>query len=210
MNWSIIFFIVIVLLLLRVFWLRVKAHSTQTDSFQNLPPEDQLAILKECLLNNPTETNLQNLSKFLQSANSTLSAEDYRPFMKTQNTLLGKKNAIQEDNELYAKETEWLDQITPIEFEKAEKAKASGDKQQYVEKSIEGIARLYSDDAILQRLEELKPDYPFAETLIADYKSLMETRDESGADDASLEKLKKLKAAWEDALLNIKAAKSEN
>lgn len=204
MNWSIVFVIVIALLLLRVFWLRVKAHSTQSDSFQNLSPEEQLAVLKECLLNNPTETNLQNLSNFLQKTDSALSVEDYRPFMKTQNTLLGKKNAIQEDNELYAKEAEWLDKILPIEFEKAAAAKENGDKLQYIEKSIEGIARLYSDEAILQKLAELQPDYPFAETLIADYKSLMQVRDESGADDASLENLKKLKAAWEDALLNVR------
>lgn len=204
MNWSIVFVIVIALLLLRVFWLRVKAHSTESDAFQKLPPEDQLAVLKECLLNNPTETNLQNLSKYLQSTGSAYSIDGYRPFMQTQNTLLGKKNAIQEDNELFAKEAEWLDQIQPVEFEKAAVAKENGDMQQYVEKFIEGIAKLYSDEAILQKLEEIKPQYPFAEKLIADYKSLMEVRDESGADDASLEKLRKMKADWDDALLNIK------
>jgi hypothetical protein len=63
---------------------------------------------------------------------------------------------------------------------------------------------LYSDDAILGELAKLAPDYPHASELAESYKQLMQTRDESLADDKSLEALRKLKDAWEEDLLNVR------
>jgi hypothetical protein len=68
---------------------------------------------------------------------------------------------------------------------------------------LEGIARLYSDEAILRELEALAPEYPKAKDLAEDYRKLMELRESSGADDDSLAKLRKAKNAWEDNLLQI-------
>ena len=66
MNWSIVFFVIMMLLLLRILRLRIRANSSRSESFKRLPPKDQLAVLKECLLNNPFEANLRNLADFAE------------------------------------------------------------------------------------------------------------------------------------------------
>ena len=114
------------------------------------------------------------------------------------------KDAIAEDNELYTAEADWIDKILPLEFAEADEYKRENEIQKYVERSLEGIARLYSDEAILEALEKLAPDYPHASELAESYKQLMQTRDESAADDKSLEKLRKQKEAWENDLLDVK------
>ena len=192
------------LLLLRILRLRIRANSTRSESFKRLPPKDQLAVLKECLLNNPSEANLRNLSDFAQRTSREIDVESYRPFIKTQLEILKHKDAIAKDNELYAAETAWMDKISPLEFEEAEDFKRENEIPKYIERSLEGIARLYSDEAILKALSELAADYPHARELTESYKQLMQARDESGADDKSLEKLRKLKESWEDDLLNVR------
>lgn len=201
MNWSIIFAIAIALILMRVFYLRIKANSLESASFKNMIPKDKLAVLKECLLNNPTRTTLENLDAFLKEQGIEADTESYRPFMERQLQLLRKKNAIAEDNELYAEETVWVDKIRPLEFAEAEQAKAEGDSKTYVDRTLEGISRLYSDEAILEALAKLEPDYAKATSLIEGYKNLIALRDESGADDKSLETLRKQRDAWMDDLL---------
>ena len=203
-NWSILFFALMMLLLLRILRLRIRANSTRSESFKRLPPKDQLAVLKECLLNSPSEANLRNLSDFAERASMRIDTESYRPFLKSQMELHKHKDAIAEDNELYVAEAEWMDKIRPLEFEEAETFKRENETQKYIERSLEGIARLYSDDAILNALSGLAPDYPHANELAESYKQLMQVRDESGADDKSLEKLRKQKEAWENDLLNVK------
>lgn len=204
MNWSIVFFIVMMLLLLRILRLRIRANSTRSESFKRLPPKDQLAVLKECLLNNPSETNLKNLGNFFEQTSQKIDIESYRPFLKSQLAIFGRKDAIAEDNELYAQECEWMDKIKPLEFEEAESFKQSNETQKYIERTLEGIARLYSDNAILEALAKLAPDYPHASELAESYKQLMQARDESTADDKSLEALRKQKDAWEEDLLNVR------
>jgi len=204
MNWSIVFFVAMMLLLLRILRLRIRANTTRSESFKRLPPKDQLAVLKECLLNNPSEANLKNLADFASRTSLKIDVESYRPYLKSQLEIFGRKDAIAEDNELYAAETAWMDKITPIEFEEAETFKSDGETQKYIERTLEGIARLYSDDAILDALAKLALEYPHASELAESYKQLMQTRDESLADDKSLEKLRKLKEAWEDDLLHVR------
>ena len=192
------------LLLLRILQLRIRANSTRSESFKRLPPKDQLAVLKECLLNSPSEGNLRNLADFAERASLKIDTESYRPFLKTQLELHKHKDAIAEDNELYVAEAEWMDKIRPLEFEEAEKFKRDSETQKYIERTLEGIARLYSDKAILNALSELAPDYPHANELAESYKLLMQARDESSADDKALENLRKQKEAWENDLLNVR------
>lgn len=204
MNWSIVFFAAMMLLLLRILRLRIRANTTRSESFKKLPTKDQLAVLKECLLNNPSEANLRNLAEFAGRTSLKIDVESYRPYLKSQLEIFGRKDAIAEDNELYAAETAWMDKITPLEFKEAEAFKQENETQKYIERTLEGIARLYSDDTILEALAMLAPDYPHANELAESYKQLMQTRDESLADDKSLEKLRKQKEAWEDDLLNVR------
>lgn len=200
---SIIFFIIIGLILLRIFWLRLKASNAHSKNFQELPPKDQLAVLKECLLNSPAELNLQNLKSFLEKNSINCSIESYRPFIKQQLELRNKKDALEEDNQLFIQESQWLDQILPLEFNEASNAKEKGNLDEYISATLAGISRLYSDEAILQHLSELENDYPKAARLIQGYHELMELRDQSAADDESLSKLRQAKEAWEQELLQL-------
>lgn len=203
MNWSIIFAIAIALILLRVLYLRIKANSMHSESFKNMNSKDKLAVLKECLLNNPTRTNIENLAEFLKSEGISADTDSYKSFMDKQLQLTRQKNAIAEDNELYAKESAWMDSIRPLEFAEAERAKAEGDTARYIEHSLEGISRLYSDEAIIAELDKLAPLYGKAAKLADSYRDLMDTRDESGADDKSLEALRKKRDAWMEDLLTV-------
>ena len=203
MTFSTLFTIVIALVLLRIFWLKIKDVSMKSESFKRLPPKDQLAVLKECLLNNPTETNLQNLKDFSQRQGLSVDTELYRPFIKKQQELSKRKDALAEDNELFAAESEWVDQILPLDFDEANLAKQENRQEDYILHSLEGIARLYSDGAILDKLDSLVQDYPKAKQLAQGYRELMELRDNSGADDESLKKLRAVKEAWEKSLLDV-------
>ena len=203
MNWSIVFFIVMMLLLLRILRLRIRANSTRSESFKRLPPKDQLAVLKECLLNNPTATNMQNLKEFVDKQGVNIDIESYRPFLKKQQELSSRKDALAEDNELFTAESEWIDKIRPLEFEEAKLAKQEKRFEDYILHSLEGIARLYSDPAILNELEALVQDYPKAKQLAQGYRKLMDLRDSSGADDESLKKLRNAKESWEKDLLQV-------
>ena len=203
MSLSTLFTLLMVLLLLRVFWLKIKAASAQGENFKRLPPKDQLAVLKECLLNNPTEGNLQNLKDFARKNALNLDVESYRPFLKKQQDLSRRKDALVEDNELFTAEAEWIDQIKPLEFEEAKQAKQENRQEDYILRTLEGIAKLYSDKAILSELAALVQDYPKAKQIAQGYCDLMDLRDRSGADDESLKKLRATKEAWEKDLLQV-------
>ena len=203
MSLSTLFTLLMVLLLLRVFWLKIKAASAQGENFKRLPPKDQLAVLKECLLNNPTEGNLQNLKDFARKNALNLDTESYRPFLKKQLELSRRKDALVEDNELFTAEAEWIDQIKPLEFEEAKQAKQENKQEDYILRTLEGIAKLYSDKAILSELAALVQDYPKAKQIAQGYCDLMDLRDRSGADDESLKKLRATKEAWEKDLLQV-------
>ena len=203
MSLSTLFTIVMVLVLLRIFWLKIKAASAQGENFKRLPPKDQLAVLKECLLNNPTAGNLQNLKEFAVKNSLDLDTESYRPYLNKQLELSRKKDALAEDNELFSAEARWMDQIRPLEFEDAKQAKAENRTEDFILRTLEGIARLYSDESILNELELLVAEYPKARKLAEDYRKLMELRDQSGADDESLKKLRNAKETWEKELLQV-------
>ena len=191
------------LIFARIFWLKIKDVSMKSESFKRLPAKDQLSVLKECLLNNPTETNLKNLKEFSQKQGVDLDIESYRPFIKKQQELTRQKDALAEDNELFTAEAEWVDKILPLEFEEAKLAKQENRREDYILHSLEGVARLYSDQAILNELETLVQDYPKAKQLAQGYRDLMDMRDQSGADDESLKKLRAAKESWEKSLLDV-------
>jgi hypothetical protein len=162
MSLSTLFTIAIVLILLRIFWLKIKDANLKSESFKKLPPKDQLAVIKECLLNNPTEGNLSNLKDFLVRQGADLDVESYRPFMKKQLELTRRKDALAEDNELFCAEAAWLDKIRPLEFKDAETAQKENRIEDFIAYTLEGIARLYSDESILHELNTPVPKYPKA------------------------------------------------
>ena len=203
MTLSTLFTIVMTLVLLRIFWLKIKDVSMKSESFKRLPAKDQLSVLKECLLNNPTTTNLQNLKEFADKQGANIDIESYRPFLKKQQELSSRKDALAEDNELFTAESEWIDKIRPLEFEEATLAKQEKRFEDYILHSLEGVARLYSDEAILNELETLVQDYPKAKQLAQGYRELMDLRDHSGADDESLKKWRSAKESWEKDLLQV-------
>ena len=203
MNWTLIVTLLFVLLFARIFWAHVKANNANTQAFKKLAPKDKLAVLKECLLNNPTETNLQNLAVFLKEIESDLDIQSYKPLMERQLALADKKESLAEWDKLYVEQCDWVDQIEPLEFAEATAAKGAGDIETYVTRSLEGISRLYSDATIESALKQLEPDYPKAKDLLLSYLQLVEACAESGADDKSLEKLRKQRDAWVEDLLTI-------
>ena len=202
MSFTTIFTIIMSLVILRILWLRLKAANSHSENFKQLPPKDQLAVLKECLLNNPTETNLQNLKDFSQREKLNIDTESYRPFLKKQLELSKKKDALAEDNELFSQEALWMDRIRPLEFTEAEAARTESNTENYIVRTLEGISRLYSDEAILAELKKIENDYPKSATLSKNYVQLMELREQSLADDESLKKLRQAKTAWEEDLLH--------
>ena len=202
MSITTLFTIIMTLVIFRILWLKVKSAGLHSENFKKLPPKDQLAVLKECLLNNPTETNLSNLKDFGERQGLNLDTESYRPFLKKQLELSKKKDALAEDNELFSEEARWMDAIAPLEFCEAKKALDEKRTDDFIARSLEGISRLYSDEAILAALAELKDRYPKADDLAKKYAELVELRDQSSADDESLKKLRQAKTAWEEDLLH--------
>ena len=153
MSISTLFTIAIAAILLRIFWLKIKDANMKGEGFKRLPPKDQLAVLKECLLNNPTNGNLQNLKNFCEKTGADLDTESYRPFMQKQLELTRKKDALAEDNELFGAEATWMDQIRPLEFEEAESARKEGRHEDF-------ILRTYAEKLITEKtkydIEKLK------------------------------------------------------
>ncbi|MBQ3839749.1 MAG: hypothetical protein II819_07410 [Fibrobacter sp.] len=203
MNWTIIVTLLFVLLFVRIFWAHVKANNARGQAYKNLAPKDKLAVLKECLLNDPTETNLSNLGDFLKESGSDQEVQSYKPLLEKQLTLANQKAGLEAWDELYVEQSKWIDQIRPLEFDEAENALKEGDKKAYIEHSLEGISRLYSDRAIEEALKHLEPDYPKAETLLLSYRQLVNACEESRADEKSLEALRKKRNAWIENLLTI-------
>ena len=140
---------------------------------------------------------------FLKETGSDLDIQSYKPLMERQLALADKKESLAEWDKLYVEQSDWIDQIEPLEFAEAAAAKGAGDLETYITRSLEGISRLYSDTAIENTLKRLEPDYPKAKALLLSYLQLVETCAESGADDKSLEKLRKQRDAWIENLLTI-------
>lgn len=200
---TILFTLAFLLIFLRIFHLRIKANNAKTESFKKLPAKDKMAVLKECLLNNPTEGNLQNLKEFCDKEGLSFDADSYRPFIKEQLELARINANYIECDKLYVRECEFLDRTAPMEFAEAEAARNAGDAEQALALTLEGVSRLYSDAAIEKALTELEPTYPKAAELREKYIALAEACNASGADEKSLEALRKQRDAWMADLLTI-------
>jgi len=150
----------------------------------NLPLENpalSLAILKESLLENPSEYALQTLKDFASEQNLTIPSAEYP---------LDKAKTIVLDDDVFLQQAAWLDSLTPLEFK----------EEPQTEKTLaKGILRLYSDDAIFKALKEFSQKFPSEkqQKLEQGYRTLCEHRDNSKADYDSLEKLRMEKEKWE-------------
>ena len=199
---TILFSVAVFLVFSRIFYLRMKAHNAKTEAFLRLPPKDKMAVLKECLLNDPTETNLRNLDEFCRDSGAKFDAEGYRPFIAEQLELARARANYVECDRLYVKECEYIDRTAPLEVAEAEVERGAGNAHAAIARTLEGISRLYSDKAIVDALTALEPEYPKAGELRESYRALAAACDASGADEKSLEVLRKQKEAWLSDLLN--------
>lgn len=200
MNAAILFTIALALILLRAFVLHRRATKLDSDDFRALPREVKLAILKERVLETPSERNLQNLGTFLSSEGISADIESYRPLLAEQLRIGREENAIALDGDLYARESEWMDKIEPFEFAEAKKLKEAGDAD-CVKTYLQGVLRYYSDEKIERALADILPEFPAAQKMLDDYRALTALRDSSGADEASLEKLSRAKETWARRLI---------
>ena len=196
MTVAILFTLAIALILFRAFVLHLRSTDLDNEKFVVLPREVKLAILKERVLETPSEKSLNNLETFLKSEGIEVDMESYRPLYTEQLKLSGKENAIALDNDLYTREAAWMDAIKPFEFAEALKLKEEGKTEESIQTYLQGVLRYYSDEKIESSLEAILPDYPAAQKMLDDYKALEVLRDESLADEASIEKLAKAKEAW--------------
>lgn len=197
---AIIFSLVLLLIFFRIFMLKARANRLDNPHFRALPKEAALAVLKDCLLSAPTETNLQNLVTFAGELGQDIDPAPYRLFIEEQLRLSSKPNALAEDNELFAKEATFLDTITPPELIVAQKAKEQGNTQEFIERSLEAVTRFYSDEKIEETLEQLLPEFPKAKEMLQGYRELKEARELSLADEESLKILRAKRDAWENTL----------
>jgi hypothetical protein len=169
----------------------------------NLPLENpaiSLAILKENLLENPSKYALQKLKDFAVSQNMKVPVEEY-PLGKVPSVeartitelIFGegyKAPSFEQDDYLFLQQAIWLDSLTPLEF---------NEKPQTEKTLVNGILRLYSDEAIFKSLKELAQIFPSEKQkkLEQGYYAICELRDNSKVDYDSLEKLRMEKEKWE-------------
>lgn len=203
MSLTVVFTALVFFIIGRSILLRWRAGRLDAAEFKQLEPAVQLAVLKERLLELPSERNLQNIESFAKENGLATDINSYRLLVQEQMHLSKEKEAMALDNLLYEKQTEWIDSITPIEFSLAKEAKEKGEVDDFVEWSLEGVLRLYSDKKIESALSELEPFYPKAKELLDQYLSLKKTRDDSAPTDSVLDKLKAEKQAWVEAIREL-------
>jgi hypothetical protein len=156
-----------------------RAHSRYDLPLEN--PALSLAILKENLLENPSEPNLRKLKEFATAQNLEIPKDEYP---------LGRARSIEQDDSLFLSQAAWLDYLTPLEFNEEPKTEKS---------LLNGILRLYSDATIFKAFEEMREKFPSErqQKLEQGYRALCKLRDSSKADYNSLEKLRMEKEKWE-------------
>ena len=203
MTAAIIFTLLLALLLFRAFVLHLRATDLDNPRFQALPRESRLAILKERVLEAPSEKNLNNLGAF------HVDMESYRPLLAEQLRISRQENAIALDNDLYIREAEWMDKISPFEFEIARKQKEDGNIDEFIRTYLQGVLRYYSDEKIEEALQNLTPDFPQAAEMLNAYRQLKALRDSSPADETSIEKLAQAKKEWMVSLLHFISERKE-
>ena len=209
MTAAIIFTLLLALLLFRAFVLHLRATDLDNPRFQSLPRESRLAILKERILESPSEKNLNNLGAFLLAEGIHVDMESYRPLLAEQLRISRQENAIALDNDLYIREAEWMDKISPFEFEIARKQKEDGNIDEFIRTYLQGVLRYYSDEKIEEALQNLTPDFPQAAEMLNAYRQLKALRDSSPADETSIEKLAQAKKEWMVSLLHFISERKE-
>ena len=209
MTAAIIFTLLLALLLFRAFVLHLRATDLDNPRFQALPRESRLAILKERVLEAPSEKNLNNLGAFLLAEGIHVDMESYRPLLAEQLRISRQENAIALDNDLYIREAEWMDKISPFEFEIARKQKEDGNIDEFIRTYLQGVLRYYSDEKIEEALQNLTPDFPQAAEMLNAYRQLKALRDSSPADEISIEKLAQVKKEWMESLLHFISERKE-
>lgn len=209
MTAAIIFTLLLALLLFRAFVLHLRATDLDNPRFQALPRESRLAILKERILESPSEKNLNNLGAFLLAEGIHVDMESYRPLLAEQLRISRQENAIALDNDLYIREAEWMDKISPFEFEIARKQKEDGNIDEFIRTYLQGVLRYYSDEKIEEALQNLTPDFPQAAEMLNAYRQLKALRDSSPADEISIEKLAQAKKEWMESLLHFISERKE-
>ena len=209
MTAAIIFTLLLALLLFRAFVLHLRATDLDNPRFQALPRESRLAILKERILESPSEKNLNNLGAFLLAEGIHVDMESYRPLLAEQLRISRQENAIALDNDLYIREAEWMDKISPFEFEIARKQKEDGNIDEFIRTYLQGVLRYYSDEKIEEALQNLTPDFPQAAEMLNAYRQLKAQRDSSPADEISIEKLAQVKKEWMESLLHFISERKE-
>lgn len=177
-----------------------------TANTQDLEASLQLAVLKENLLENALEANLDRLVEFCRQQDLKVEPELYRPLLQRQRKLRSSAELLAEDSVLYEEQSRWLDTLEPIEFQEAREAHGAGDFEAYTQFFLHGVLRFYSDDKIIESLGVLETtahyhdDFPLSvekiQEMTASYKSLCAKRDSSHADPAALEILRQEKEAW--------------
>ena len=209
MTVAIVFTLIIALILFRAFVLHLRSTDLNNDQFVGLPREVKLAILKERVLETPSEKALCNLETFLKSEGIEVDMEVYRPMYAEQLRISREDNAIALDDELYAREAAWMDKIEPFEFAEALKLKEEGKKEEFVQTYLQGVLRYYSDEKIEEALQNLTPDFPQAAEMLNAYRQLKAQRDSSPADETSIEKLAQAKKEWMESLLHFISERKE-
>ena len=209
MTAAIIFTLLLALLLFRAFVLHLRATDLANPRFQSLPRESRLAILKERILESPSEKNLNNLGAFLLAEGIHVDMESYRPLLAEQLRISRQENAIALDNDLYIREAEWMDKISPFEFEIARKQKEDGKIDEFIRTYLQGVLRYYSDEKIEEALQNLTPDFPQAAEMLNACRQLKALRDSSPADETSIEKLAQAKKEWMESLLHFISERKE-
>ena len=100
MGLTAVFTLIIAFIIGRSFLLRWRAGRLDATDFQELDPEVKLAVLKERLLEKPSERNLQNIEEYAKTQGICVDADFYRSLIKEQMRLPKEKEAMALDNEL--------------------------------------------------------------------------------------------------------------
>ena len=109
MSLTLLFTALIFFIIGRSILLRWRASRLDAAEFRQLDPAVQLAILKERLLEMPSERNLQNIEEFAKNKGYRIDLDSYRLLVQEQMHLSKEKEAMALDNLLYEKQTEWID-----------------------------------------------------------------------------------------------------
>lgn len=179
-------------------------------NIQDLDEPLQLAVLKENLLENALEANLERLVEFCRAHNLSIDPVPYRTLLQKQRKLRASANALVEDSALYHEQSRWMDALEPIEFQCAREAHGEGDFTTYSRYFLEGVLRYYSDEKIQESLGVLEStahyheDFPISpeqvRKLSESYLALCKKRDISNATPADLDVLRAEKEAWSQSV----------